>query len=201
MSSQHQGTDRGVIEIVIVAALDERRVIGRGGELPWRLPADLRHFREVTTGHPVVMGRRTYEAIGRPLPQRTNIVLTTRSDYEAPGCEVASSVDEAIQLAQDHGADRVMIIGGESLYRQVLPETDLLVLTVVHDIFEGDTYFPTFDSEEWDVEQREYRPADEENPSAMSFVTLRAVVEKPRSVGEQAGPGRLPEVLQRNSPS
>ncbi len=128
------------MKIAIVVAMAANRVIGRDNQLPWHLPADLKHFKQLTLGKPVVMGRKTYASIGRPLPERTNIVVTRDRDYEAPGCVVVHSLDEALAAAGE--AAEVMVIGGAGIYRQVLPRTDTLYLTEVHAEFEGDTLFP-----------------------------------------------------------
>ena len=183
------------LKIGIVAALDEQRVVGRGGELPWRLPADLRHFKAVTMGHPIIMGRLTYESIGKPLPGRLNIVLSRQPAYEAPGCVVAASLEQAFDEAGRHGAEWAMVIGGHSLFREALPLADALFLTVVHGQYEGDTYFPDFDGTQWKVVEREHRSADERNEAAMTFVELRPTCEPPRTVGNADRPGPLPGIL------
>lgn len=146
----------------------ENRVIGVNNTLPWRLPADLRHFRQLTTGHHVIMGRRNYESIGKPLPERTNIVVTRNRGYQAPGCRVRHSLEEALQ---DCGSDpEVFIIGGAEIYRQALPGADRIYLTLVHARIPGDTYFPEFDQNEWKETQRTRCEADDKNPYACSFV-------------------------------
>ena len=123
------------------------RVIGRNNALPWRLPADLAHFKRVTMGHPVVMGRRTYESIGKALPGRKNIVVTRNRDFRAPGCTVVASLDEAWKAAGD--ADEVCVIGGTTLFEETLPLADAIHLTEVEADVEGDTFFPAFDRSEW----------------------------------------------------
>jgi len=123
------------------------RVIGRNNALPWRLPADLAHFKRVTMGHPVVMGRRTYESIGKALPGRKNIVVTRNRDFRAPGCTVVASLDEAWKAAGD--ADEVCVIGGTTLFEETLPLADAIHLTEVEADVEGDTFFPEFDRSEW----------------------------------------------------
>lgn len=187
--------EKDLPRLVFVAALDEGRVIGREGDLPWRLPADLRHFKEVTLGHPLLMGRGTYESLGQPLPGRKNIVLTSQKEYEAPGCVVVSSIDEALSEAASAGADTLMVLGGESVFRQLLPRADAMILTVVHGRYEGDTYFPGFESDDWEVVSSRFRRADEKNEVDMTFVELRAKVDDPRRVDERSGPGPLPEIL------
>jgi len=118
------------VKIAIVVAMDDNRVIGRDNQLPWHLPADLRHFRQVTIGKPVLMGRKTHESIGRPLPERTNIVVTRDRSYEAPGCILVHSIESALKAAGDRR--EVMVIGGADFYRQLLPKADRLYLTLVH---------------------------------------------------------------------
>lgn len=126
--------------ITIIAARAENGVIGRDGRLPWHIPADLARFRDLTLGHPVIMGRRTYESIGRPLPGRSIIVLTGNSGYRATGCTVVHSIDEALRAAD--GAAEVFIAGGAHIYRQFLPLAHRIYLTLVHDTFPGDAAFP-----------------------------------------------------------
>jgi dihydrofolate reductase len=135
----------------LVVAVARNGVIGRDNALPWRLPADLAHFKKVTMGHPIVMGRRTYESIGKPLPGRKNIVITHNRAYEAPGCVVVGSLDEA--WAASAGADEVCIIGGTTLFAETLPIADVIHLTEVEADVEGDTYFPRFDRGDWNQKE------------------------------------------------
>lgn len=153
--------------ISLIAALDQNGVIGDDGEIPWRLPADLRYFKRVTMGKPLIMGRKTYESIGRPLPGRQNIVLTRQRDYRAPGCTVVHSIEEALAAAGD--VEEVMVAGGGSVYRQLLPHADRLYLTFVETTAEGDTTFPSFDPEEWRLIFEEAYAADEDNPFPHRF--------------------------------
>ena len=163
------GTDRSdaALEVVLVAAVAENGVIGADGGMPWHYPADLRHFRETTTGHPVLVGRRTYEAIaarlGGPLPDRTSVVLT-RSEFDPDDAGdgsvvVVVSVDEAMRAAgraaDERGVGTVYVVGGASVYEQFLPRADRLVITEVPDAPEGDTYFPEWDKEAWVETERE----------------------------------------------
>ena len=131
----------------LVVAVAENGVIGRDNQLPWRLPEDLAYFKRVTMGHPVLMGRRTYESIGRPLPGRRNIVVTNNREFSAPGCIVVHSLEEAWKAAGD--ADEVSIIGGTALFQATLPLADRIHLTEVQASVEGDTFFPHFDRREW----------------------------------------------------
>ena len=131
----------------LVVAMAANRVIGRDNALPWHLPADLAHFKRVTWGHPVVMGRRTYESIGKPLPGRKNIVVTRNRAFQAPGCTVAPSLEAAWRAAGD--ADEVCVIGGTSLFEETLPLADVIHLTEVEADVPGDTYFPEFERGAW----------------------------------------------------
>lgn len=159
--------------LTLVVAMADNRVIGRQGGMPWHLPADLRHFKRTTLGKPIVMGRRTFEAIGRPLPERHNIVISTRSDYRAEGCTVVDSPDAALAAAGD--APEVMIIGGGRLYRQILPQADRIHLTEIHARPEGDVRFPELDPATWRETHRETHPADARNPHPYDFVVLERV--------------------------
>ena len=142
----------------LVVAMAHNRVIGRDNQLPWRLPDEIAYFKKVTMGHPIVMGRRTYESIGRPLPGRMNIVVTHNRDYAAPGCTVVGSLDEAWRAAGD--AAEVCVIGGTSLFRESLPIADRIHLTEVEAEVPGDTYFPDFDRGQWRETEIERHPAD-----------------------------------------
>lgn len=155
----------------IIAALSENRVIGRNNGLPWRLPADLAHFKRLTMGKPIVMGRRTWESLPGLLPHRTHIVLTRDADYVARGGFVVHSIDEALALVGD--ADEIMVIGGENLYRQTLPLASRMYLTLVHDYVDGDASFPDYAEAAWCEVSRQRLEADERNPHAYSFVDLR----------------------------
>ncbi len=157
--------------ISIIAALDEGGLIGVGDRLPWRLRGDLRRFRRITMGKPLIMGRRTFESIGRPLDGRTNIVLSRRTGYEAKGVLIATSFEEAIAIARDGGAaaSELMVIGGAEVYTRALPEAGRLYLTRVHGRFEGDVYFPPFDESQWREEMRE--AGDDTDGVRYSFVT------------------------------
>jgi len=156
--------------VSIIVAMDRNRLIGGDGRLPWHLPADLRHFKQTTRGKPVVMGRKTYESIGKPLPDRTNIVVTRDNDYQAPGCITSSSLGEAIQSAGN--VKELMIIGGADLYRQAFPRATRLYLTRIDAEFEGDTWFPDFDVNEWKVTAKSDHEVDDRNRIPYSFATL-----------------------------
>lgn len=161
------------MDISLVVAMDRNRLIGAGNDLPWHLSADLRHFKKLTMGHPVVMGRRTWESIGKPLPERTNIVVTRQEDFEAPGAVVVDSIEAAKQQAGD--CAELMIIGGAELYEQVLDDASRIYLTEIHAEFEGDTYFPEINMDEWACVSREDFEKDEKNPHDYSFLVLERV--------------------------
>jgi dihydrofolate reductase len=158
------------MRLSLIAAMDRNGLIGAGGGLPWHLPADLAHFKRLTVGKPIIMGRRTFESIGRPLPQRDNIVVTRNRDFLAEGCTVVHRLIDAIEAAGD--ATEAMIIGGESLYAEALPLAGRLYLTLIDAEFQGDTRFPAFERSEWREVASEERPADEANPYDMRFVIL-----------------------------
>ncbi len=163
--------------MALVVAMDEGRLIGVENRLPWRLPADLRHFRRLTWGRPVVMGRRTFESIGRPLPGRRNLVVSRQAADgrrgASEGVEVTPSLEAALRRAWEQaGGGEVMVIGGMSLYRQALPLARRIYLTEVHARFQGDAHFPELDPAGWREVAREDHPADAENPVPYSFVVL-----------------------------
>ncbi len=158
------------MKLSLIAAMADNRVIGHENRLPWHLPADLQHFKAITLGKPVLMGRKTWESIGRPLPGRTNIVITRDTGYIAEGCLVAHSLEEAVRAAGE--AAEVMVIGGAQLYRQALPLADTLYLTLVHAEIQGDTRFPAWQPGEWRETARVDHEADDRNPHAYSFITL-----------------------------
>jgi len=164
--------------ITIIAAMSENRVIGRGGGLPWLLRDDLVHFKRLTVGCAVIMGRKTWESIGcRPLPKRVNIVLTRDRAFEAHGAAVAHSVDEAITIAHEGDSSSsngtICIVGGEAVYRAFLPLAHRMELTIVHATIEnGDAFFPEFDGSQWRTVREERREADARNEYAFTFRTL-----------------------------
>lgn len=162
-----------MMRISIVVAMAANGVIGRDNQLPWHLPADLRHFKQTTMGKPILMGRKTYESIGRPLPGRTNIVITRDPGYTADGCVVVHSIEAAMQAAGDQ--EEIMVIGGAEFYRQVLPYTDTIYLTRIHEDFEGDTMFPELSAAEWREVARTDCEPDARNPYRYSFVRLERV--------------------------
>lgn len=159
------------VEVVLVVAVAQGGVIGRDGALPWHLPADLKHFRELTLGKPVIMGRTTYESIGKPLPQRLNIVLSRQAGFAPPGVEVVATLDEAYRLAAAHGGP-AMVIGGANVYAQALADAGTVELTQIHAAFPGDTHLPPLGAD-WHEVARQDHPADARNAHPYSFVTYR----------------------------
>jgi dihydrofolate reductase len=153
----------------LIAAMGSNRAIGIDNGLPWRLPADLRRFKALTMGHVLVMGRKTFESVGRPLPGRTTIVVTRRPGYAPPGVEVAHSVDEALARATRDNPEEIFIAGGEEIFRQTLDRADRLHLTWIEKEFPGDTFFPEFDESAWRLAEREDHEATPETSFAYSF--------------------------------
>lgn len=157
--------------VSIIVATDERGAIGRGGGLPWRLPDDLKRFKALTMGKPIVMGRKTWDSIGRPLPGRHNIVITRQGGFAVPGVTVVASFDDALAAVGD--VPEVCIIGGAEIYRLALPRAELIHLTRVHAAVDADTYFPPLAAGEWDEVLVEQHAADERHSFAYSYVELR----------------------------
>ncbi len=155
----------------LIAAVAKDRAIGKDNRMPWHLPADFAWFKRTTLGHPVIMGRKTFESIGRPLPGRRNIVVTRNASFRAEGIEAAHSLTEALRLA----ADDAFVIGGATLYTEALPQADRLYLTEVDAHVEADTFFPPWVHEEWREVSREPYPADEKNRYAMDFVVWERI--------------------------
>lgn len=161
------------MKISIIAAMADNRVIGIENSLPWNLPADMKWFRQQTMGKPVLMGRKTYDSIGRPLPKRRNIIITRDGSLDIEGCEVVTSIDAALKSCINEA--EVMVIGGASFYEQMLPRADRLYLTLVHGSIEGDAHFPEFDSTEWKEIERTDHHKDEANAFDCSFVIFERV--------------------------
>ena len=159
------------MRLTAVVAATENDVIGRNNGMPWHLPADLAHFKAITLGHPVLMGRRTFEAIGRPLPGRRNLVLSRSPDFTVPGVDVVHTLEAAIAAAGD--VPELMVIGGAALYTLALPRTDRVHLTRLHMTLDGDAYFPALPESQWrEVSRSPRRPADERNACDMTFLVL-----------------------------
>jgi dihydrofolate reductase len=163
------------VQLALVVAMSRNGLIGRGGTLPWRLPRDLQHFRRLTWGKPIIMGRKTRDALGRPLPGRTNIVLTRQADYAAAGCLVAHSREQALALAEATGSAEAMIVGGRQVYGEFLPLCQTVHLTLVAGAFEGDAFFPAplLDAPEWEVAHEEPWPADARNLHNAAYLVLQ----------------------------
>jgi len=158
--------------IASVFAMSENRVIGNKNQLPWHLPADLKFFKNLTTGHPVIMGRKTYESIGKPLPHRTNIIITRQPDYQQLDCVVVNNVTSALEVAQKISPD-VFIIGGAEILRQALSYIDTMFLTLIHENFTGDTFYPALNPQDWEEVSRQDFSRDEKNKFDYSFITLK----------------------------
>jgi dihydrofolate reductase len=155
-----------------MVAIDEKRGIGKSGKLPWHLSSDLRRFRELTMGHHLIVGRKTFESIGKPLPGRHTIVVTRNSNFNPEGCFVSRSVEDAITLARERGETEVFVIGGAEIYPRALPSADRIYLTEVHALVDADVFFPEFDRDEWIETQYIDHPADEKNQYAFAFKVL-----------------------------
>ena len=158
------------MEITIIAAMAKSRVIGRENTMPWHLPADLKHFKQVTLNHPIVMGRKTFESIGRPLPNRRNIVVSRQMNLKLEGVEVFNSLETA--LAELHNEAEVMIIGGQTLFEQMMPVASKMYLTFIDLEIDGDTFFPEWDKEKWHQVSIEKHMPDDRNPHPYQFVEL-----------------------------
>ena len=156
--------------ISIIVAVAEGGVIGGGGDLLWHISEDLRRFKQITSGHTVIMGRKTYDSIGRPLPKRRNIVITRNSEWSAEGCERAESLEQAVAMCA--GEEEVFIIGGGEIYRQSMALADKLYLTQVNKPYEGDTYFPEIRPEEWKEVSRESFERGEKFEHPFEFIDL-----------------------------
>ena len=158
------------MRLSLIVAMDEQGVIGDDGGLPWRLSADLKHVKETTMGKPVIMGRKTHESIGKPLPGRENIVISRNPDYRPEGCTVFQDLETALESCSDD--DEVFILGGSELFRMTLGRAVRIYLTEVHARVTGDTWFPEFNRDEWRELSREDHPADNKNEFPYSFIVL-----------------------------
>jgi dihydrofolate reductase len=161
------------MKLILIAAVANNNVIGQNNKLLWHMPADLKHFKELTIGRTMIMGRKTFESIGKPLPGRRTIVVTRNKDYDAMGCEVATDIRDALCKVKDE--QEVFVAGGGEIYRQVinLHCTRRLCLTRVYAHFEGDSFFPEINREKWELVEREPQPADEKNPYPFAFLTYK----------------------------
>ena len=170
-----QSTDLGLMnmQVVLVVAMSENRVIGRDGGLPWQISADLKHFKKVTMGSPIIMGRKTWDSIGRALPGRRNIVITRNTEFMPEGADTVTTIDAALALCRDDNAEKAMIIGGGQIYAETIKIADVIELTEVHETIDGDTVFPEIDASIWQETSREKQPSETPEGPTFSFVTLR----------------------------
>lgn len=157
--------------ISFVVAMDENRAIGKDNDLPWYLPNDLKHFKKTTMGKPIVMGRKTYESIGKPLPGRENIVVTRDESYKAEGTTIVHSVDEVLKI----NAEEICVIGGTEIFNMFLPAADRLYITEIHHTFDADTYFPELSADEWKEVSRKEGIVDEKNKYPHEFVVYEKI--------------------------
>ena len=160
-----------LMSLSIIVALSENHVIGSGNQLPWKLSADLKRVKALTMGHHLIMGRKTYESIGRPLPGRTNVIITRNGSYAPEGCVVVNSLAAALELAKEDS--EAFVFGGGEIFREALPLVNKIYLTKVHCVIDGDTHFPELTSSEWIELDREEFKADEKNEYDYSFITLQ----------------------------
>lgn len=164
------------MRISMIWAMAQNRVIGRNNKLPWHLPNDLKYFKQVTTGKPIIMGRKTFDSIGKPLPNRVNIVISRDTSYQAAGIKVVNSVEQALELAEAEclvsGADEAVVIGGAEIYKVCLPYAERLYITFVHADVHGDAYFPDFDLSQYKELGRDDFSADGPNPYDYSFAVF-----------------------------
>lgn len=158
------------MKLSMIAAMGKNRVIGLDNKMPWHLPADLKWFKKTTMSCPVIMGRKTYDSIGFPLPGRLNIILSRNVDLEIEGCTVVNSLDDALHATE--GVDEVFITGGAHLYDKLIQDADCLYLTLINEEFSGDTFFPDYTQYNWNELERIENPADEENPYPYTFLKL-----------------------------
>ncbi|MEO6168265.1 MAG: dihydrofolate reductase [Chitinophagales bacterium] len=162
-----------IISLIVAAA--ENNVIGKEGKLPWHLPADMKYFKQTTSGHTVIMGRGTLESLGKPLPGRTNIVITRQQHYKAPGCTVVSNIKDAVAYANENGTHETFIIGGGDVFSQSMSLADRIYLTRIFHSFEGDTFFPELNTDDWKMVSEERHEPDEKNKYAFSFQEFEKV--------------------------
>lgn len=160
--------------ISFIVAMDENRIIGKDNTLPWYLPADLQYFKKITMGHPILMGRKTYESIGKPLPGRENIILTRNADYQHEGITVISDMKDAVAYA-DALDDEVFVIGGAEIFKQLLADSKRIYITQIHHSFEGDTYFPELNMSKWQTVSRTTGIVDEKNKYPHEFIVLERI--------------------------
>ncbi|WP_369899853.1 dihydrofolate reductase [Bacillus manliponensis] len=154
--------------ISLLVAMDKNRVIGKDNDLPWHLPADLAYFKKVTMGHHIIMGRKTFESIGRPLPGRTNVIITRNTDYKVEGCQVIHSIDDVKKMSEETN-EELFVIGGAEIFKEVLSFANRLYITKIEEEFEGDTFFPEVSESEWEEVFVEQGVMDDKNPYTYYF--------------------------------
>lgn len=165
--------------ISAIAALTQNKVIGKNNDLPWKLPDDMKFFMQTTKGHHVIMGRKNYDSLKgkfKPLPDRTNIVITRQQNYSAPGCVVLNAVEPGLKLAKKNGEQECFIIGGAEIYKLAMPYTNRLYLTEIQANINGDTFFPDFNKSDWKESFRKHHPADERHAYAFDFVVYDKII-------------------------
>lgn len=163
------------MRVSLIAAMAANRVIGLGNDLPWRLPADMRRFKALTMGHTLIMGRKTYDSVGYPLPGRRTVVITRQPGWKAEGVEVVHSLEESLKAAERLDGGEVLVAGGGEIFREALPRADRIYLTRIEQDFPGDTFFPELDAAAWRIVEQEHHDASDENPYAFTFETLDRV--------------------------
>lgn len=170
--SRNEGLMEGPVIVSLIVAVDEDWGIGLDNRIPWHLSSDVKRFKALTMGHALIMGRKTYQSIGRPLPGRLNIILTHQPNFQAPGCRVAGALSDALSLAQAHGSGEVFIIGGSLIYQQALPVADRIYLTQVHARVGADVFFPDWDEANWHEVERSEHPAGEKDQYGYTYRVL-----------------------------
>lgn len=159
--------------VSVIAAIAKNRALGKSNKLPWYLPEDLKRFKKLTLGHPVIMGRKTYQSIGQPLPARTNIVVTRNPNFKAPGCLIVRSLEEAVRVAKKKDRKKIFIIGGASVYRQALALADRIYLTRIRQNFPGDVFFPQIKASDWQLVSCQSFPKDSQNSYPYDFCLFK----------------------------
>lgn len=162
--------------VSLIAAMAENRVIGRNNDLPWKLPDDMKFFMQTTKGHHVILGRKNYDSLDerfKPLPNRTNIVVTRQKQFNAPGCSVVNSIEKALEIAKANNEPEAFVIGGAEIYSLALQRADKIYLTEIHATVQGDTFFPDFDKTVWKETERRPHPKDDKHIYAFDFVTYQ----------------------------
>lgn len=186
--------------IALIAAMAANRVIGKGNQMPWHLPADLKHFKRLTLGKPVIMGRKTFESIGsKPLPGRVNIVVSGNENYAPTGAVMARDLAQALHIAEGHALDEIMIMGGATIYEQAIALADRLYLTFIQlNVAGGDAFFPDLRQYKWNELSSESHVPDDENPYNYSFVTYERAAEISRSVNDPIEKQKSWELLKKH---